>query len=123
MRTFIQFLLSLMPFVAQALDLGVSAAVFSAEGKPYIEINLEIAAATITYQPVAAAPDKLQAGAEVLVMIKQGEKVINYEKYTLSSPMVITPQSLLDVRRMSVPNGEYTLEIRRRQITKINAFY
>jgi len=119
MRIIIQLcLLLLVPLMANALDLGVSTAIFSAEGKSYIEINLEIAASTITYQAVAASPGKMQAGAEVLVMIKQGDKVINYEKYALSSPMVITPQSLLDVRRMSVPDGAYTLEI---TVTDINA--
>lgn len=95
---------------SQALDLGVSyAAYFTPEGKPYIEVNLEIAAVSILYNK--AEGEKLQAGAEILIMIKKGEEVVAYEKYNLQSPMVDAPQSLIDVKRLSVPEGEYLLEV------------
>jgi GWxTD domain-containing protein len=112
MRTLLFFaLLCLAPRALFALDLGVSTAVFNAEGKPYVEVNLEIAAATITYQPISGTTDELQASAEVLVLLKQGEKIVNYEKYALKSPGVKVPQSLLDVKRLSVPAGDYILEV------------
>ena len=99
----------LFPWIGNALDAGVSYAVFATPEKPYIEINIEIAAATVTFK--RADSTHLQASVETLILIKQGENVVNYEKYLLNSPLVELPRALLDVKRMSLPNGEYTLEI------------
>lgn len=102
-------LLLAIPFAAMALDAGVSYAVYATPDKPYVEINLEIAALTVTYKPVDSL--QLQASVEVTILIKRGEEVVNYEKYLLNSPLVTSPRALLDVKRLSVPNGDYTLEV------------
>jgi GWxTD domain-containing protein len=108
--------LLLLANTSKALDAGVSFAVYATPDKPYIEVNLEIAALSLTWQ--TTADSTLRAGVDVLLMIKQGEKVINFEQYRLNSPAVWSPRSLLDVRRLAVPNGEYTLEI---EIADLNA--
>jgi len=95
---------------AHALDLGVSYAVYSTpDGKPYIEVNFEIAAVTLLYKKVDG--EKMQAGAEILIMVKNGDNVVAYEKYNLQSPLVDAAQSLIDVKRLPVPEGDYELEI------------
>ncbi|HND89542.1 MAG TPA: hypothetical protein PK971_14515, partial [Saprospiraceae bacterium] len=94
---------------AQALDLGVSWAVFATPDQPYVEVNLEIAAQTITFRAVDST--HLQAKAEITILLKQGERVANYEKYILSSPLSEGAQTLLDVKRLVVPAGDYTLEV------------
>lgn len=99
----------LFPWAGYALDAAVSYAVYATPEKPYIEINIEIAAASVTFK--RADSTHLQASVETLILIKQGEKVVNYEKYLLNSPLVEFPRALLDVKRMTLPNGEYTLEI------------
>jgi GWxTD domain-containing protein len=98
-----------IPTTLKALDAGISYAVYSDGQSPYIEINIEIAAAAVTFKSVDSI--HLQAGVETLILIKQGDKVINYEKYILNSPIVEYPVALLDVKRMAVPNGDYELEI------------
>ena len=103
-------LLAVLPQFARALDLGVSFAAYNTpDGKPYVEVNLEIASVSIMYKKTEG--EKLQAGAEILIMIKKGDKVVNYEKYNLQSPQVEVPQSLIDVKRLFVPEGEYELEV------------
>jgi len=102
-------LVLLFPFAARAIDTGISYAVYATPDQPYVEFNLEIAALTVTYQSVDSV--QFQASVEVLILIKKGEDVVNYEKYLLTSPLVRTPQALLDVKRLSIPNGEYTVEI------------
>ncbi|GAB4494171.1 MAG: hypothetical protein OHK0019_19760 [Saprospiraceae bacterium] len=99
----------LLPWCSKALDAGVSYAVYATPEQPYLEINIEIAAASVTFQPVDST--HLQAGVEILILVKQSEKVVNYEKYILNSPLVEFPRALLDVKRMALPNGNYTLEI------------
>jgi len=95
---------------AHALDLGVSYAVYSTpDGKPYIEVNFEIAAVTLKYKKVDG--EKLQAGAEILIMVKNGDIVVAYEKYNLQSPLVDVAQSIIDVKRLPVPEGDYELEL------------
>lgn len=93
-----------------ALDLGVSFAAYNTpNGKPYVELNIEIAAASILYKKMDG--EKLQAGAEILIMIKNGDQVLRYEKYNLQSPLVDVPQSLIDVKRLPVVEGDYELEV------------
>lgn len=99
----------LFPWASQALDAGVTYAVYATPEKPYLEINIEIAAASVNFTHTDST--HLQASVETLILIKQGDKVVNYEKYLLNSPLVASPQALLDVKRMSLPVGEYTLEI------------
>lgn len=106
---FLLFAALLLPGAASALDMGVSYAVYATPDKPYVEVNLEIAAGSTTFR--RADSTHLQASVEVLILIKQGEQIVNYEKYVLNSPLVEVPRALLDVKRLSVPNGEYVLEI------------
>ncbi len=96
--------------IAQALDIGVSFAAYNTpDGKPYVEVNVEIASVSILYKKTEGG--KLQAGAEILIMIKKGDEVIRYEKYNIQSPLVDAPQSLIDVKRLPVPEGDYELEV------------
>ncbi len=95
---------------AHALDIGVSFAAYNTpDGKPYVEVNIEIAAVSILYKKVDG--EKLQAGAEILIMIKNGGEVVAFEKYNLQSPLVDMQQSLIDVKRIPVPQGDYELEV------------
>jgi GWxTD domain-containing protein len=107
-----------LPLRSHALDMGVSYAVFATPQRPYIEINLEIASASVTFQKVDST--HLQAAVEVLILIKKGEEIANYEKYLLQSPLVEAPRSLLDVKRLAVPNGQYSLEIHCRDMRDSN---
>lgn len=99
----------LLPLTLSALDTGVSYAVYATPDKPYIEINLEVAGGSVTFKQ--ADSTHLQAAVEVLIIIKKGDNIVNYEKYILNSPLVEAPRALLDVKRLAVPNGEYILEV------------
>ncbi len=101
--------LLLFSHTARALDIGVSWAVFATPDQPYVEVNLEIAAQTILFKRIDSL--QMQASAEITIMLKQGDKVVSFEKYVLNSPLTATPQTLLDVKRFVVPNGDYTLEV------------
>lgn len=108
-KPFLFLLGLLLPLASKALDAGVSYAVYATPEKPYLEINIEIAAASVMFRHTDST--HMQASVETLILIKQGDKVVTYEKYLLTSPLVEFPQHLLDVKRMTLPNGEYTLEI------------
>lgn len=113
MKTYVQLLLALMFSAlyqtASALDVGISYTVFATPDQPYLEVNLEIAAQSVNYHHSDST--HLQAGVEVLMLIKQGDAVVKFEKYALNSPQVIFPQPLLDVKRFGLAPGNYTLEV------------
>jgi GWxTD domain-containing protein len=108
-----------LPGASSALDLGVSFSTFATPDRPYVEINLAIAGLSIKYVPVPGDTTRLHASADVLIMIKRGEEVVNFDKYTLNSPSVGFPRDLLDVRRLFVANGKYTLEITAQDVNMV----
>ncbi|MEZ4920006.1 MAG: GWxTD domain-containing protein [Saprospiraceae bacterium] len=91
------------------LDVGVSHIVYATPTKSYVEISMEVAAAAVNYVHVDST--NLQAGVHVLILVKDGERIVSYEKYELNSPVVTVPQSILDVKRMMLANGSYQLEM------------
>ena len=52
----------------------------------------------------------LQASIDVLLVFKQGDKIIKFDKYKLQSPVVSTPRNFFDIKRYTLPVGEYQLE-------------
>ena len=102
-------LIALFSQTAAALDAGITYVVYATPEKPYLEVNIEIAAGSVTFKQVDST--RLQAGVETLILVKQGDQIINFEKYLLTSSMVGIPQDLLDVKRMFLAPGMYTLEI------------
>ena len=103
------FTLFLSNFTTQALDLGVSYAVMATPDDGYIEVNLEIDPLTISWTKIDSI--RYQSSADILILVKQGETIVAYEKYTLNSPILEYYGNLLDVKRLAVPNGTYTLEV------------
>ncbi len=79
------------------------------QAQGYIEVNLEIDPLTISWAKIDST--RFQASAEVLILVKKGDNVVAYEKYLLNSPVLEFYGNLLDVKRLSVPNGDYVLEI------------
>jgi GWxTD domain-containing protein len=92
----------------QALDVGYTYAIFHNGETPYIEVNMEIAASSIYFNKIDSL--HMEASVEVLMIFKQGERVVNYEKFVLNSPRLQNPLNLLDVKRFSIENGQYDVE-------------
>ncbi len=99
----------LLPISGKALDAGVAWAVYFNGEVPYLEISIEIAPDAVTFRAVDSL--HLRAGVNTLILLKQGDKIVNFQKYVLNSPVTFKPETLLDVKRFAVENGEYQLEI------------
>ncbi len=99
----------------QAMNPLVNFAVFNSptEG-PYVETYFLIPGSELAF--VRNASNLLEAQVEVTLMFKQGEDIVAFDKYILVSETVATPEekmslNLVDLKRMSLPNGEYELEL------------
>jgi GWxTD domain-containing protein len=93
----------------KALDANISYASFKSPQNSYVEIYFYISGASLKYLPVK---DSLQQSAvDVLVMFKQGEKVVKFDKFVLHSPLDVERLNFSDIQRYALPDGTYDLVI------------
>jgi GWxTD domain-containing protein len=87
--------------------------------KPFIENAMAFDCSTVYYRQFE--PGKYKASVEIQTIFKQGDKVCNYSKIALDSPVVTDTThvsgAFIDQQRFSLDNGEYTLEI---SVTDLN---
>ena len=106
------FLFVLNTAFAQNPDAYASFAVFNTpSNEPYIESYIAINPNSLMKKKQNA---ELQTGAEVTIIIKQGEKIVNFDKFDL----LAQPQkdsfyvnNLMAQRRIAVPQGNYIYEV------------
>jgi len=99
-----------------ALDTDVSYTTFKAGDKQYIEVNLFLVGNTMTYKLIDSTQQ--QAAVEVLMLIKQGENIIQFEKYILNGPISKGQPDFLDLKRFVLPKGDYELEVKVKDVNK-----
>lgn len=85
----------------------------SPQNQKYIETYLSIIGNSLTYKK--NNNNLLQGEIEITIILKQGEKIKDYKKYTLHSPeykedSLINYKNFVDLQRLSADNGKYELE-------------
>ena len=98
----------------KAIQSVLSYTTFNVPGnKPYIETALVFDCSSLVYKPLGAS--KFQATVEVQIIFQQGEKVCNYSKIALDSPVIDDTLKItgafIDQQRFALDNGEYQMEI------------
>lgn len=85
----------------------------SPESGPYIETYLSIRGSSIQY--TKTADGKFQGTVEVVMLFKQNDEIVNFDKYELRSPLVedtsMITINILDQQRYGLQNGSYDFEI------------
>ncbi len=106
------FLLLLIGAVRlQAVEASLTYAVFRGPESPYLELYLYILGNSVRFEQAEGETDRKQSSVEVLVLIKQGEEIVRYDKFRLNSPASAEPLSYADVKRLALKEGVYTLEV------------
>jgi GWxTD domain-containing protein len=103
-----------------ALDASVSFAKFKSPASHYVELTVFVVGSTIEFVPVAADSTQLQGSVEVIVLFKQGEEIIKFDKYRLNSPVGAGFSSFIDVKRYALEKGSYTLEVSLQDLNREN---
>ncbi|KAA3636570.1 MAG: hypothetical protein DWQ02_07990, partial [Bacteroidetes bacterium] len=93
----------------KALDANISYAGFKSPDQSYVEVYFFITGSSLKYIPVKDSLE--QAAVEVLVMFKQGEQVVRFDKFVLNSPVDVNRLNFSDIQRYALPDGTYDLEI------------
>lgn len=86
--------------------------------QPYVEFYLSINGNSLTYGIEDSIHE--QGSVEITYLIEQGENVVAFEKFRLNSPLYSKGDQkldLVDLKRISVPNGKYTYTLIARDLT------
>ncbi len=87
---------------------------------PFVENAIAFDCRSAVYKQFE--PGKFKSTIEVQTIFRQGEKICNYSKIALDSPIVSDTANLdgafIDQQRFTLPNGEYEMEI---SVTDMNS--
>lgn len=92
-----------------ALSASISYATFKSDDQAYIEVYTYLFGSSLTY--ITQEDSLLQAGAEVIILVKSGDNVVQFDKFNLMSPLSKTKVDVMDLKRLSIPDGDFTLEV------------
>lgn len=108
--------LALFSAQAEGIRAHINFSTFNIPGEsPYIETYMMVEGNGATF--IKNKNNKYQATIEVLVLFKQGDKIIEFNKYEFNSPELTDTLSnvhriinFMDQQRYMLPNGEYIME-------------
>lgn len=104
---FFAFLVSIQ--YSFALDANISFSTFKSPSGNYLELYLHILGRGTQFETL---PDStVQASLEVVVLFKQGEEIIKFDKYRLTSPTFNEPTDFMDLKRYVLENGKYEIDV------------
>lgn len=98
------------------LDASVTYATFKAENTQYVEIGIFVVGSTVSFVFVDSL--HLQSNVEVLVLFRQRDTIVRFDKYVLNSPLVKRPKDFIDLKRYGLDPGDYQLEVTLRDINQ-----
>jgi GWxTD domain-containing protein len=92
-----------------ALDANLDYAVFQSSTSAYIELYFQIAAHSLQYQPIDSI--NKQATADVVLLFKEKNQIVQADKFRLLSPVSSTSLDFIDLKRYTLQKGDYQLEV------------
>lgn len=107
------FLLSILTaFTLQfsyAININIDHNTFRNSQESYVELSMYISGSSLT--PIVMPDSNVYAAIEVLYIFKQGENIIQFDKFRLNSPSGKRLSNFVDLKRYALPNGDYQLEV------------
>lgn len=92
-----------------ALDASISYAPFKTAEFSYLEVYVHVVGSTLTFEQIDSLYQ--QGKVEVILLFKEEGEILKFDKYVLESPKTIAPINFFDLKRYSLENGTYTLEV------------
>lgn len=107
-------LITLTGFAQQLPGVLVDYCTFNTpQNKPYLELYMAIVGNSVQY--VSVGEDQFQAEVNVTLVIRQGDKIIYADRFRLKSQVISEMTSeipdFMDVQRIPLESGSYTLEL------------
>ncbi len=97
-------------------NLSITPLAFQSSDQNYVEVHLFVLGSSVHFTPTTSDSTQQQAAVEVLMLLRKDTQIISFEKYILNSPVTINPVNFVDLKRFSVENGDYELEVQVKDI-------
>ena len=94
-----------------AIDASVSTATFTTMNQNYIEIYTLIVGTSVNFVSIDTDSINHQASVQMTVTFRKDSTIVKYDKYNLQSPISKTNMNFIDLKRISLENGEYEMEV------------
>jgi len=108
MKFILSFLCLIFSFSIYALDISVSYATFKGDKSDYIEVYLYAVGSTLEQKIIGP---QIQSSIEVTILFKQGDNIIQFDKFLLNGPLSAEPSDFMDLKRYGLTPGEYQMEV------------
>jgi GWxTD domain-containing protein len=105
-----------------AIDASIGHATFKSKTQKYVEVYINVLGGGLYYKTV---DNETRASIETVILLKQGEDIVQFDKFTLQSPSlyrrtstdtIIEHKDFEGLKRFALENGEYTIEVTLRDI-------
>ncbi len=106
-----------------ALEVGISHASFnSVNNTKYVEIYFQVIAQTVNLKTFEDSTYQASVDFTLLIKNQQGE-IVSFDKFNLNSKRSKIVEDFISVRRISIGNGNYTLEIEAKDVNAPTNIY
>jgi len=106
---FFSFLFSFCFLSASSMDISVTYAAFQNEQGKYVEVHLYVVGSTVEYDTLVDG--SIQASVEITITFNQEGNIVNYDKFTLNSPINTELKDFMAVKRFALKNGDYQMKV------------
>lgn len=111
---FVTILTIALRLTSQAnLEVYFMYATFNSPSGPYLETYMSIIGNSAVFSPTKDG--KFQSKIEVTMIFKQEDKIFDFNKYIIESPVIENLEqqkpNFIDLQRISIPNGNYKFEM------------
>jgi len=117
---FLAFFALFYSYHLKAVDLNasVSFATFKTPEQSYVEIYLQVVGKSVEF--ITTDSIDYNAEVEVIILFKQGDEIIKFDKYNLNSPTSKMPKDFIDIKRYALVDGIYDLDVSVRDINRVD---
>lgn len=94
-----------------AIDASVSTATFTTMNQNYIEIYTLIVGSSVNFISIDQDSVNHQASVQMMITFRKDSTIVKFDKYNLQSPISEKNVNFIDLKRISLENGEYEMEV------------
>ncbi len=92
-----------------ALSISITNAQFQYNNSKYLEVYIQVIGKTATFVNIDS--NTMKAAINFTFLIKKNGEIINFDKYSLQSPISSFNKDFIDIKRFKIDTGLYTLEV------------
>jgi len=92
-----------------ALSISITSVPFQNEESKYLEVYIQVIGNSVTFVPVDSS--SMKAAVDFTFLLKKDGKIVNFDKFSLQSPISSYKKDFIGLRRFKIDTGAYTIEV------------